>query len=1726
MNDANATGHTALDRLAALAGILPEYFDVTGVRHLTTAATKRALLAAMGVEATTDAQASAALADYQRRAWTRRLAPVAVFTEDEPALAIAVTLPAELAARQIGWMLTRENGEVVRGTLVPERSPTMAEHRLGEVHFVRYRFDLSAAGVAVQAGYHRFELDRETEAERAVMTLIVAPTRCYRPPALAGDGRVWGFAVQLPSLRSRRNWGSGDFRDLTTLIDFAADAGADVIGLNPLHALKAIEPERASPYSPSSRLFGNPLYLDIEAIAEFAGCEAARRAVAAPRFQARLRALRESKLVDFVGLAAAKREILELLYRCFRDRHRGTGDARDAAFEAFLAAGGEALRGHTLFDALSEKLRAEGLPGAADWRQWPERFRDAHGAGAAHFAAEHVERVEFHAYLQWQFEAQLDAAASRAAGRGLSVGLLEDLAVGIDAGGSERWSDPGLYASAAAVGAPPDIYQPAGQNWGLPPLIPDRLRDAAYAPFIATLRRNMRAAGALRIDHVMGLLRLYWVPDGAGAEAGAYVLYPFDDLLGVLALESQRNQCLVVGEDLGTVPSDVVAGMRRSGVLSLRPMYFESGPGGESVPPDRYLHEAVVSVGTHDLPTLRGYWQGSDLDVRHAIGQFAEPGALDAQRGMREADRTRLVRALEHEGLLAGIENPHTWSPALALSVHRFAARTPSKVLLVAMEDVFGQVEQINLPGTIDEHPNWRRKLERELEEWPRDPDVRALIEALERERPSPRPKMDASVPRRQPHGEAPRATYRLQLNREFTFADATALVPYLAALGVSHVYLSPYFKARPGSLHGYDIVDHNVLNPEIGDRAALDRLCAVLREHGMAQLVDIVPNHVGVLGAENPWWQDVLENGRAALHADFFDIDWDRTPDELHGKLLIPVLGEPYGTVLERGGLQLAFEPARGEFALRYGEHRFPLDPRSYSRVLDSAVECVRARVAHTDPGLADAFESLGVAFRVLPKTTETAPVRRAERQRDQALHKSSLAELCARSPEVVRCVEEEVGRLNGQPRDPASFDALHALIDEQVFRLASWRMAADDINYRRFADVNDLAALRMEDPAVFEASHRLLLELIEREQVGALRVDHPDGLCNPEEYFARLQRHAGQALRLPYRDETDRPASAARGLPLYLVIEKITEASELLPRTWPIAGTTGYGFANLVKGLFIDARAEAKLTRGYFAFLGERPDFEDMLYRSKRLVMLIEMASELNALASALSRIAQADRATRDFTYSSLRAALAEVIACFPVYRTYVTAAGISEEDRRFIDQAIRAARRRALAAEASVFVFLRNVLTTDLARARPEAQRAGIVRFAMRFQQYTGPIMAKGMEDTAFYRYNRLLSQNEVGGDLRHFGVSVAAFHEANARRAREWPHAMLATSTHDTKRSEDVRTRLDVLSEVPGEWRLFASRWHRLSRAHKLKVDEAEAPTRNDEYLIYQTLLGTWPDRYDDPAVASEFAKRIERYLIKVVREAKVVSSWVNPNEAYERAVIDFLRALLTSPGNEPFLADFIPFQRKVAWFGILNSLAQTLLKLTAPGVPDIYQGCEWWNLSLVDPDNRRPVDFAARQEALAAMQAAAVRGANAVPQLAADLASHPDDGRLKQFVIWRTLGLRRARDALFRDGEYLPLQVTGERAEHVCAFARVSGDDCAVAIAPRLTCTLLERRPGILPIGPAVWGDTAIDVSPLRSPQTWDDALTGAPVDANGARLPLAVILDRLPVALLAARTTI
>ena len=942
-----------------------------------------------------------------------------------------------------------------------------------------------------------------------------------------------------------------------------------------------------------------------------------------------------------------------------------------------------------------------------------------------------------------------------------------------------------------------------------------------------------------------------------------------------------------------------------------------------------------------------------------------------------------------------------------------------------------------------------------------------------------------------------PRATYRLQLNAGFTFRDATAIVPYLAALGISHVYCSPYFRARTGSAHGYDVVDHNAFNPEIGDRAQFEEFVATLRAHDMGHIVDIVPNHVGILGADNEWWMDVLENGEASFYAGFFDIDWDpSSPDRAH-KVLVPVLSDPYGTVLERGELQLRFEPRSGSFAVYYQSHRLPLDPRTYPRILDR----VPALVASTE------LENIRRALAALPDRRAATPEQASERSRAKELHKRRLAVLAAGNAAVASALEAAVRSFAGTPAEPASFDALHELLELQAYHLAYWRVAADDINYRRFFDVNDLAALRVDNETVFEVTHRLVLQLIAEGKIDGLRVDHADGLYDPAGYVRRLQRRIA-AL-------TGRPWARA----LYLVVEKITASFEHLPSDWPVHGETGYHFLNVVNRMLIDSATRVRMDRVYRGVTGETLEWRDVTYQCQQLVLRRSLASELNVATNQLARIARSDRSTRDFTFNSLRQTLAEVIACFPVYRTYI-ADSVSDSDRRYIEWAIAAARRRRAATEASVFDFVRSALLLELP-ASSDDQRRAMRAFVMKFQQITAPITAKGIEDTALYRFNRLISLNDVGSEPGNYGGGVRAFHADAEYRTRHWPHEMLATSTHDTKRSEDVRARLDVLSEMTTPWRDAVRRWMRINRTRKRAIDGEPAPSANDEYHFYQTLLGSWPFAAPTGAGAAAYRERLEAYMIKAVREAKVRTSWTESDPAYEEALLQFMRGVLEARGNNLFLADFVEFARRVTRFGLLNSLTQTLCKLTAPGVPDVYQGNELWDFSLVDPDNRRPVDYARRRALLADLER---RGA-AQPSLR-ELAESLEDGRGKLLVTWKALQLRRALPHLFSHGDYRRLRVYGERAAHVCAFTRRCARDSLVVIAPRLYRRLLDD-PARLPLGSEVWQDTFVELPrDGRAAQSLRNALDGTPLqpqrrgDVRG--ITVGDALAEFPVALLSA----
>ncbi|OGA38295.1 MAG: 4-alpha-glucanotransferase [Betaproteobacteria bacterium RIFCSPLOWO2_12_FULL_68_19] len=1686
-----------LERLCAACGIAPAFHDIWGRRHEVSDPNLRALLAEFEVDTSTPAGISAAEQDALAAAWRLPLPSVAAIGAGAVQWALPLRLPE--SARRLRWTIAEEGGARHEGEADASVLPETGRARLEGAAYCERRLEVS---LALPAGYHRLSID----GLRGETLIVSAPARAYRPPALAEGGRIWGLAVQLYALRSERNWGMGDFADLAKLVEHAAEIGAGIVGLNPLHALFAHNPAHASPYSPSSRLQLNVLYLDVEAIEEFRECEAAQRRVRSAAFQAQLARLRELPLVDYAGVAAAKFEILELLYAHFRERHLGTGSPRGAAFREFRETGRRALRLYATYEALQAHFH--GADAAIwGWPAWPGPYRDHESQAVARFAEEHLERIEFYEYLQWQAEHQLAQLGERCRARGLAVGLYLDLAVSVDRAGADTWAQQECHAPGASIGAPPDEFNPNGQDWGLPPLRPDRLRAAGYRPFIETLRKNMRHAGALRIDHVMGLMRLFWIPPGKTAGDGGYVHYALEEMLAIVALESERGRCMVIGEDLGTVADEMRAALARCGVLSYRLLYFERGEGGAFKPSAEYPRDALVAVSTHDLATLAGWWTGRDFQMRRELGLFPSESLYEKQLVDRAQERVRLLLALQHAGLLppGAVVEPagsQALTPGLVEAIHAFVAATPSCVMMAQIEDAIGVSEQANMPGTTGEHPNWKRKLPETLEALATSERVRDLAAVLAKIRPHPKPREAASpaaAPLAPPSVEArvPRATYRLQFNRDFTFDDAAKIVPYLARLGVSHVYCSPILRARPGSMHGYDIVAHDQINPELGGAEGFERFGAALRRHGMGQLLDMVPNHMGVLGADNAWWMDVLENGPASAYAQYFDIDWHPVNAELEGKVLVPALGEHYGNVLAGGELVLVFEREAGSLALRYREHRFPLDPRSYPAVLGRAEALLPEGEARA------AFSSLAAAFGHLPAREASDAGAITERARDREIHKGRLARLAGRQPEVARAIEAAVAELNA----PGPRDALHALIEAQAYRLAYWRVATDEINYRRFFDINDLAALRMESEQVFEATHAFVLELAASGTVDGLRIDHPDGLYDPAQYFRRLQEGYARRAGIPL---AERDAKGRPGRPLYVVAEKIVAPHEDVPESWHVHGTTGYRFAMVVNGVLVDTTTQARLDRVWRAFTRQDEPFEELAYRGKRAIMRSALASELTVLSTELLRIARSDRRTRDYTFNTLRQALAEVAACMPVYRTYIIESP-SAQDLRYVNWGVAHARRRSRAADVSIFDFVRQSLLGQALEGADEGLRSRVRGFAIHFQQFTSPVAAKGVEDTAFYRYSRLASLTEVGGDPSQFGLTVRAFHGASADRAARWPHTMLATSTHDTKRSEDVRNRINVLSEIPAGWRLALRRWSRLNRAHRSDLESGAAPSPADEYLLYQTLLGTLPAQGLDDATLGRYRERIERYALKAAREAKAHTSWISPNEEYERALGAFVRALLARVQPNPFLDDLRAQAGLLAWFGALNSLSLALVKFSSPGVPDLYQGSELIDLSLVDPDNRRPVDFALRarilEEILApgADRAAAARG----------LAQAPQDGRAKLLVTARLLALRRDLPELFRLGSYFPLESRGAQAAHVIAYARRHEGRTLVVIAGRLFAKLLGE-PGRLPLGRETWGDTAVAAGELGDGARLVNVLTGEALTVSDGAIALAQSFANFP----------
>ncbi len=947
-----------------------------------------------------------------------------------------------------------------------------------------------------------------------------------------------------------------------------------------------------------------------------------------------------------------------------------------------------------------------------------------------------------------------------------------------------------------------------------------------------------------------------------------------------------------------------------------------------------------------------------------------------------------------------------------------------------------------------------------------------------------------------------PSSTYRLQFHRRFRFEHARNLVPYLDALGITDLYASPVLQARRGSTHGYDVTDPTRLNGELGTGAHFDALAKELRDRGMGLLLDIVPNHMAA-SVENRWWTDVLESGPSSPFAPYFDIDWHSPKKALNGKVLLPILGGPYGRTVEEQEISLRLD--KGGLTVHCHSVRLPVSIHSYPRILSLRLPSLEETYGPEHPSFRELWDLIS-GIEHLPKSVPSDPEGRRDRYAVEEEIKARLLRLYTERHEIREYLDETLRVVNGRKSDPGSFDHLDRILSEQHYWLSFWRLANEEINYRRFFAVSDLISLRVEDPRVFDAAHDLVLRLAEEGKVTGLRVDHVDGLYDPHGYLVRLMQ------RLTGSKDADPPAA------FYVLVEKILGEEESLPPEWPVHGTTGYEFMNALNGIFVSAQGVKVLDDVYARFTRAAPDFRETVYRSKMLMMDSLFAGEMHSLGNHLGRLAEQDRYARDLPQKELRAALVEVTACFPVYRTYARSGELSARDVRYISKALRQAQQRGAKISAPVFDFLRRVLLQEIPPSLSGPEREDWLRFLMRWQQFTGPIMAKGFEDTSLYVYNRLVSMNEVGGHPDSAGLSVGAFHDRCSTAAGRWPHAMNATSTHDTKRSEDVRARIDVLSEIPGEWEERLKAWSEMNRARKRVVNGIAVPDPAEEVLLYQTLLGAWPlEKGDLP----ELKNRIEGYMVKAIREAKVHTRWIRPNPPHENAVREFVSALLEEPcpGANAFLADFLPFQAKVAHFGAINGLAQLLVKIAAPGAPDIYQGTEIWDFSLVDPDNRRPVDFRKRIGMLNELLTREQQGRSA---LAGELLSSWRDGRIKLYVTCKALGFRRERRDIFRDGAYLPLSAAGGKREHALAFARGKGDAWAIAAVPRLSTRLVPENG--FPLGEQAWGLRTFLRLPENLPSAWRNAFTGETLRAGGAGngkvLHLHEVFRSFPVALL------
>ena len=937
-----------------------------------------------------------------------------------------------------------------------------------------------------------------------------------------------------------------------------------------------------------------------------------------------------------------------------------------------------------------------------------------------------------------------------------------------------------------------------------------------------------------------------------------------------------------------------------------------------------------------------------------------------------------------------------------------------------------------------------------------------------------------------------PVSTYRLQFNPQLRFSDAKALIPYLHSLGITDIYASPLLQAKRGSPHGYDVTDPSHLNSELGSDEEFDDMVRELHAHEMGLLLDIVPNHMAASG-ENPWWMDLLEDGPRSVYASHFDVDWHPPSRSLENRVLLPILGRPYAEVLEEREILLSY--TQTGFFLNYFDFTLPVAVRSYGRILGYRLDRLQ-RTLGVDSSELQEFQGILAAVAQIPSVASASLVTAGESRQHREAIKERLGRLYTSTPEVRRFVDGNVRLLNGKRGAPSTFLLMEQLLAEQAYELAYWRTANEEINYRRFFTISELVGVRIEDPITFEAEHSVVLRLASKGMVTGFRIDHIDGLRDPLGYLRRLQErlHAGQ--------------NNGRTKDFYVVVEKILSEEESLPTEWPVHGTTGYDFMNALNGLFVDASNMPAVENAYAQFIREHIHYPDLAYRKKKQVMDSLLSVEMRTLGRYLSVLSEQDRYARELSRDELTRALVETTASLTLYRTYIRGFELKPQDKLAIENAVQEAQRRNSAIKPEYFHFLLEVLLLQPGPHLLPEQRESRLAFVMVWQQFTGPITAKGVEDSALYVYNRLIALNEVGGTPDSEGVAVEKFHEVVRTRRSKWPFTLNATMTHDAKRGEDVRARINVLSELPQEWERCLENWSRWNDSKCRIVKGVRSPERNEETLLYQILIGSWPGPDLDCVC---YIRRIQEFMVKAVREAMVHTRWTVPNIEHEKALTDFVASILTESEENKFLPDFKRCATKIAYHGALNSLSQLVIKIASPGVADFYQGTELWDLRLVDPDNRRSVDFGKRNELLGGLREAR--------DFLPELLDSWQDGRIKMYVTQKGLQFRRDHSSLVLSGDYLPLTAEGPKQECVFGFARRYRGEWGTVIAPRFTTRLVDQNR--LPVGKEVWDDTHV-LLPKGAPRRWVNVLTDEKVEVNEGESALALgdALRKLPLGLL------